>query len=132
MSLQLKINLMSGLYGIAQLNPNQAIPSWPMKGAFFSVTKTNEELSIVCAQENIPSEVTCERAWRVFRLIGPFAFNEVGILMTVTQVLAESDIGVFALSTFNTDYIMVKQSDVEKAINALRKAHHTVHIEITE
>lgn len=129
MTIQLKLNLMRGLYGITQMDPNQPVPRWAMIGSFYSVTKTNDELSIVCTEENVPLDVTCERSWRIFKLEGPFAFTEVGILKTVTSVLSNQSIGVFAISTFDTDYVLVKQKDFNHAMDALRYAGHKVTIE---
>jgi len=95
-----------------------------MHGGFFSVTRTSEELSIVCPEEHVPPQVKHERGWSCWRLEGPFAFSETGILASFVQPLAEHAIPVFAISTFNTDYVLVKRDWMEKATQVLRAAGH--------
>ncbi|MBI5715962.1 MAG: ACT domain-containing protein, partial [Chloroflexi bacterium] len=93
----------------------------------FTVTRTTDELSITCPEADVPRDVAkCERGWRAFKLHGPFDFGLTGILASVLNPLAEAGVGIFALSTFDTDYVLVKEENVEKAIEALRKFGHIV------
>jgi hypothetical protein len=96
------------------------LPSW-IGGEFWSITRTYDELSIVCPQECVPSGVLYEGGWRVLKVLGPLSFALTGILASISGALAEAGISIFALSTYDTDYILVKASQLEGAIEALRK-----------
>lgn len=87
---------------------------------FFFIGKTDEELSLVCKTEDIPSEITeCDTGWKGFRIQGTLDFSLIGILAKISAILAEHKIGIFAVSTYNTDYILVKEENFEKALQAL-------------
>jgi len=98
------------------------IPSWATQGSFFSVTRTSQELSIIAAQSLTPADVQSQRGWRAFKVHGPFAFSETGVLSALAAPLAEAKIAVFVVSTFDTDYLLVASSDLEAAILALEGA----------
>lgn len=94
---------------------------------FFFIGKTDEELSLVCRTEHAPKSIAArEDGWRCFRIEGVLDFSLIGILSKLTAVLAEEGIGVFAVSTYNTDYILVKEERFAKALEALGKAGYTV------
>jgi uncharacterized protein len=114
----------AGSFAICRLAPGLAVPDWAMRGAFFSITSSPDELSIVCPQEQVPSELSHDLDWACLRLQGPFPFSETGILTSFVQPLSERAIPLFAISTFDTDYVLVKQGWVEKAVTALREAGH--------
>lgn len=111
---------------VCWLDPASEIPSWATAASLFSVTRTTDELSIVCPEEFVPAEVGCERGWRVFKLEGPFDFSLVGVLSSVAAPLAEAGVGIFAISTYDTDYVLVKENHLELAIAALRERGHEV------
>jgi hypothetical protein len=92
----------------------------------FSVTRTPDELSVVCDASAVPDDVRCERGWRCLRVAGAMPFTLVGVLASLTAPIAAAGVGVFALSTFDTDYLLVKESDFARAVEALRTAGHTV------
>jgi hypothetical protein len=92
-----------------------------MLGGFFSVTRAHKELSVVCLQQNAPDMIKCERDWRALLVQGPLEFSMTGVLAALTAPLAKAEISIFAISTYDTDYILVKQPALEKAIIALRK-----------
>ena len=94
-----------------------------LRGEFCFVGKTDEELSLVCAVDRAPKE-TLERedGWRAFRIQGVLDFSLVGILARISSLLAEKSVGIFAISTFNTDYILIKNQQFPKAIGALKEA----------
>jgi hypothetical protein len=100
------------------------VPEWVLCGAFFSVTSTAEELSIVCSGAQVPSDIVHENGWACLKLHGPFPFSETGILASFVRPLSKRAIPIFAVSTFDTDYVLVKQEWVEKAVQALRDAGH--------
>ncbi|MET0892808.1 MAG: ACT domain-containing protein [Pseudoxanthomonas sp.] len=116
----------SGAFAVCRLPAGSEIPHWFHPGGFASISWTAEELSIVCDEAMVPEEVQCEREWTCLMLQGPFAFHMTGVLLQVLQPLALAKIGIFALSTFDTDYVLVKQHDLEPAKRALREGGLTV------
>ncbi|MDO5133718.1 MAG: ACT domain-containing protein [Eubacteriales bacterium] len=98
-----------------------------LKTEFFFIGKTDEELSLVCRTENVP-ENTVERddGWRGFRIEGVLDFSLIGILSRLSTILAENQIGIFAVSTYNTDYILVKAENFDRAMNVLAAAGYEV------
>ena len=94
---------------------------------FCFLSKTDEEISLVCRSEYVPNNVTDrEDSWRAFRIEGILDFSLIGILSEISAVLAENKIGIFAVSTYNTDYILVKKSNFDKAINALNNRGYSI------
>ena len=121
---KLKFSRLSGSYAICRLNPGAVIPDWAPHGTFFSVTSTAEELSVVCEEAQVPAHVPHEGDWGCLKLEGPFPFSETGILTAFVQPLSERAIPVFAISTFDTDYVLVKRGWLERAVGVLREAGH--------
>ena len=122
----LTLSVMDGLYAIAKLAPDAAIPAWATPSPFFSVTRTNDEISLVVAEASVPEAFDASRGWRMFKLHGPFAFNEVGVLASAANPLARIGIGIFVISTFDTDYLLVQQDEVAAAVEALEHAGHRI------
>jgi len=91
------------------------------------VTRTQEELSIVCAEGIVPEGVSCERGWRSLRVRGRIAFSQVGVLSSLVAPLAEGGISVFVVSTYDTDYVLVKQDALSSAQEVLVSHGHVVH-----
>jgi uncharacterized protein len=116
--------VVSGSFAVCRLSAKAAVPEWALQGSFFSVTRTVDELSIVCLAAQVPAEVHHETDWTCLRLEGPFPFSETGILTSFVQPLSERAIPIFAVSTFDTDYVLVKRAWVEKAVEALQAAGH--------
>lgn len=126
MSHRLTLLPLTDTFAICRLNPDLPVPAWAV-GEFISVTRTAEELSIVCSEGAVPDAVKCERNWHAWRLAGTFDLNTAtGVLASVTGPLAEAKIGLFAISTFDTDYLLVKGENVARAAEVLRRAGHTV------
>lgn len=116
---KLKISILSETFSICRLEKDEPLPAWVLGGAFFSVTRTEEELSIVCPEVLVPKEVKREDGWKCLKVEGPLDFSLTGILASLTMPLAEKKIGVFSISTFDTDYLLVKKEDLETAIHVL-------------
>ncbi len=94
---------------------------------FYFAARTDEEISLVCKTEDTPENISeREDGWRAFRIRGPLDFSLIGILSKISGILAENEIGIFAVSTFNTDYILVKEDDFAKALQVLEDAGYTV------
>lgn len=113
---------------LAQCRPDRGggIPSWSTRGGFFSGTRTHDELSVVCPESLVPEGIKAEKGWRVLRVAGAMDFSVVGVLASLTAPLAEAGVALFALSTFDTDYLLGKGHDLGKAIEALAAYGHTV------
>ncbi len=115
-----------GLYATARLQPTEPIPTWADGPGFVSISRTSDELSIVCLAERVPPTAQADRDWRAIQFVGPFAFDQTGIASAVLLPLAEALIGVFLVSTYDTDYLLVKQHNFDRSIDALRKAGHRI------
>jgi uncharacterized protein len=102
------------------------IPAWATEASIFSVTRTQDELSVVCPEEVVPEGVSGERGWRALKLEGPFELSTVGILASVAVPLAEAGASVFAVSTFDTDYVLVRGEQLDLAVDTLREHGHRV------
>ena len=118
---KLAFKVLRATVGVCKLEANAILPTWAYQGDFFSVTKTEDELSIVCSEIVIPQEVVCEKGWKILKIQGVLDFGLVGILALVSTLLAQAGISIFAISTYNTDYILVKGDDLDRAVNALKK-----------
>ena len=121
-NLNLRMTLLDGIYGICRVEGSvgsrAGVADW-VDGPFWSATHTQEELSIVCLQELIPDQVLYEGDWRVLKVLGPLSFSLTGILAAISSVLAEAGVSIFSVSTYNTDYILVKYDRLEDAMEAL-------------
>ena len=113
-------------FAVCKLEANAAVPSWATSGSLVSITRTADELSVVCPQAVIPEGVTCERDWCCVRVAGRMDFAMIGVVASLVNPLADSGISVFVLSTFDTDYLLVKGDDWDRAVDALRLAGHQV------
>ena len=111
---------MPTLLAVVRLDALSAIPFWAIEGdGFFSITRTQDEVSVVCPEEKVPQDVKVEKGWQSLKVEGPLDFGLTGILSSLTQPLAEAKISIFAISTFDTDYIMIKKENFQKAISIL-------------
>ena len=113
---------------VCRLPIDQPLPAWAngSKGEFFSATRTPEEVSIILAESHAPEAAKCERGFRPLKVQGPLDFSLVGIVAGLSGTLADAGVSIFAFSTYDTDYVMVKQADLERAVAALRKAGYEV------
>ena len=116
----LTLKLLKETYGVCRLNPDEILPDWVRKSDFFSITATSEELSVVCVQNCIPEHIRCEKDWRILQVEGTLDFSLIGILSSISTILAHNKISIFVISTFDTDYILVKDKDIDAAILALK------------
>jgi len=120
----LKFEWIAGPFAICKLPAQDTIPDWAADGAFTSVTRTADELSIVCPADNLPPSVNSAYHWICLKLKGPFAFSQVGILAAFISPLAQSGVPIFAISTFDTDYVLVQEEFAGVALKALDEAGH--------
>ncbi|SPE28283.1 conserved hypothetical protein [Candidatus Sulfopaludibacter sp. SbA3] len=109
---------------ICRLAGGEPVP-WAC-GGFYSVTRAARELSIVCVEAGVPAGVRCDRPWRLLEVEGPLDFGLTGVLASLAAPLAEAGVSIFAISTFDTDYLLVKEESLQKAVEALQAAGHKV------
>jgi hypothetical protein len=125
----MKLNILDSTFSIVKISPTKAIPSWATEGDVFSITRTNEELSIVCPSECLPSNdeeiKEVENDWKCIKVEGVLDFGLTGILSSLANPLSDNKISIFAISTFNTDYLLVKNHSIEKAKLVLENEGHT-------
>ena len=107
---------------VARLEPTSPVPHWALAAPFFSITRTPDELSVLCPSAFLPDGVMAERGWRCLQVAGPLDFELVGVLASLLEPLRLAEVSVFVLSTFDTDYILVKSDQLPQAIAALRQA----------
>lgn len=122
----LTLILETGEYAVAKLPASAPLPSWLPTTSFSSVSRAHDELSVICLAEAVPAGVETSRGWRLLRFVGPFPFTATGILNAVLSPLAAAGIGIVAVSTFNTDYVLVPAAAEAEALSALQAAGHTV------
>jgi uncharacterized protein len=120
----LKYRVLPERLAVCQLAADAPVPSWAQEGGFFCVTRSTDELSIVCEDHRVPEGVRAERGWVALKLEGPFPFSMTGVLVSFLRPLAEAKIPIFAISTFDTDYVLVKREDLERAKKSLVTAGH--------
>lgn len=122
----MRLTVHPDLYAVVRLDPDADVPSWAIAGPISSVTRTESELSIVCRQSDVPAGSSAERGWRALEVAGPLHFTLTGVLASLAAPLAEAGITLFALSTFETDYLLVRDRDLARASAALSGAGHAV------
>ncbi len=120
----LRFSVVAGSYAVLRLAPDAEVPPGVLVPPFHSVTRTPAELSVVCPDEAVPEGAKAERGWAILALEGPFPFELTGILASILVPLAKAGVGIFALSTFDTDYVLVKGDRLHDALAALAAAGH--------
>lgn len=123
---RLRLRVLPGLFAVCRLGPDDAVPSGLTAGPLLSVTRTADELSIVCADALVPQGARFERGWKCFAVEGPLPFSATGIMASLAGPLAEANVSIFALSTFDTDYLLVPGQQIALALAALEAAGHAV------
>jgi hypothetical protein len=124
--LKLSLSILPETLAICRLEKDDGIPGWALGAHFVSLTRTSEELSVVCPQTQVPEEVKRDAGWRCLKVEGPLDLSATGVLASFVTPLAREGISVFALSTYDTDYLLVKQKDLEKAVMVLSQNGHQV------
>jgi hypothetical protein len=125
-SRSLEIQLLPQHFAMVRLAPDAPIPDWATRGPFFSVSRTAEELSVVTETQNVPGSVQSQAGWRILKVQGPFVLTEVGVLASLASPIAEAGVSLFALSTYDTDYLLIGAEQLEKAASALERAGHRI------
>jgi hypothetical protein len=133
--MNLSLSVLPGRYAICRLVAGEPIPVWANVptaprdaggGAFVSITRTEDELSIVCPETCVPEAGSCDRGWRCLKVAGPLDLSMTGVLAALASPLAEAKINIFAVSTFDTDYLLVKDERLGSAVETLIRAGHRI------
>jgi uncharacterized protein len=120
----LKYRVLTEELAVCRLACDADFPAWVLEGGFFGVVRTRDELSIVCSEDRVPEGAIAESGWVALKLEGPFPFSMTGVLASFVQPLADDKIPIFAMSTFDTDYVLIKRQNLEQAVVVLGAARH--------
>ncbi len=123
---RLKLRLLPETFAICRLEPDAAIPAWLPQQGFSAVLRTTDELAIYATQDVVPQDVQAARGWRALELLGPFDFDETGVIASVAGPLAEAGISISILATYDTDYLFVREEALEDAVEILSAAGHRI------
>jgi len=123
---KLKYRILPERLAVCQLPPSARVSEWSLGHGFCCVTRTADEFSLVCEENRIPADVPSERGWIALKLEGPFPFSMTGVLASFLNPLAAALVPIFAVSTFDTDYVLLKRERLEAAQSALSKAGHAL------
>jgi hypothetical protein len=127
MTSSLNLELIPGTHSICRLSADTAVPAWALApGQLASITRSRDELSIVCAEGLVPPGIRVEKGFRILKVKGTLDFSLTGILASIAVPLAHAKVSIFAISTYDTDYVLVPESKLEDAIKTLRAAGHEV------
>ena len=123
---KVRLQRLAGAYTVSRLDPGAAIPGWADGAGFVSISRSAEELSIVCPADRVPADVRQDAGWTCYRFVGPFAFDETGIVSSVIGPLSDAAIGIFVVSTFDGDHMLLKQADTSRAEAILVASGHAL------
>jgi len=123
---KLTFHWLPGSYAIVRLSPDAAIPAWVTKGNFTSITRAPDELSIVCPTANLPADVNSPHRWICLKLEGPFPFSQTGVLLSFIEPLSANDIPIFAISTYDTDYVLIPEEFGKSSLDVLSAAGYVL------
>jgi hypothetical protein len=120
------LSILTQTFAISRLDSGVSIPDWVFAGDWWSITRTDDEFSVVCPEAQVPADVISNRGWRCLKLAGPVDLALTGILASLLEPLARARISVFSVSTFDTDYLLVKAPSLEATVRVLSLAGHQI------
>lgn len=115
------IKILDEKFAICKLSPTSNIPTWIQNKTFYSITKTADELSIVCFEKSVPKNIISEKGWKAIVVNEELDFSLIGIISSISTSLSKNGISVFVISTFNTDYILIKEEKLKSALTILNE-----------
>jgi len=121
------LSLLPDRMAICKLSPDADFPEWGRFGDISAFIQTHEEITVICSERFVPPDVKAERGWRVIKVQGPLDFTMVGVISSISAVLAQAKVSIFALSTYETDYFLVKEESLPAALSALEQANIIVN-----
>jgi hypothetical protein len=122
----MRLQLLADRFAVCRCAASEPYPAWARGGSFLSLTRTSEELSIVCREDLVPQQVRQEIGWRCLQVEGPLEFSQTGVLAGLATPLADREIPVFVVSTYDTDYLLVPEVRLDDALATLQAAGHLV------
>ena len=123
---QLQLSLLKDKYGICTLPNNAPIPDWALTQSLASITRTEKELTIVCRLEILPSQYQSGLNWRCFKIDGSFDLNQIGVISSISSTLADAGISIYVISTYDTDYFLIQEQNLEQTISTLSDIGHNI------
>jgi hypothetical protein len=121
----------AGRWSVSRLPPDAPVPEWALRPSRLTViARTAEELSIVAPEDDAPAEIVGERGFRVIKVEGPIPFHATGVIASFATPLASAGIAIFPCSTYDTDYVLVRETDLGRAVDTLREAGWTVNRDV--
>ena len=126
MTRTLDLTVEPGELAVCQLAAEATVPGWATRGGFHAIVRSPGELTVVCDAAHVPGDARSQKGWRYFSLAGPIAFTETGIVASIAVPLADAGVGIFVISTFDTDYVLVPGSRLADAVRALESAGHRI------
>lgn len=122
----LSLSLMPEILAVCRLAADAPLPFEALQGEFWAVTRTADELSVIIPEGYVPAGWQAEKGWRCLKVLGPLEFDIVGVVSSISSVLAGADIPIFVISTYDTDYILINQNHIDRAVQALKEAGHSI------
>ena len=123
-----ELSVLSGPFVVCRFPSSAPVPAWALEAAaFVAVTRTEDELSIICREQQAPQGAATPMRWHALKVHGPFPFETIGVLATLAQALANAEVSLLAISTHDTDYLFVRSEQIAHAVRCLRHNGHTVH-----
>ena len=123
---QFQLSLLKDKYGICTLPNTAPIPDWALTQSLASITRTEKELTIVCRLEILPSQYQSDLNWRCFKIDGSFDLNQIGVISSISSPLADAGISIYVISTYDTDYFLIQEQNLEKTISVLSNSGHYI------
>jgi hypothetical protein len=123
--LKLKLSILPDQFAVCRLSPDAGVPVWTQNAEFYSITRSRDELSVVCLSKDVPENIRAECDWRALKVGGPLDFSLTGILTAIIDPLSEAKIPVFAISTYDTDYILVREASLSQVVAILNEEGHS-------
>lgn len=124
----LTLTVLPDRYAICRMSPTEPIPGWASSDHFVSISRTRDELSIVCPEGNVPAGITAAKEWRVLKCEGPLDLALTGVVASLAEPLADAGVPIFPIATHDTDYLLIKEPQLEVAVNALTGYGHAVRV----
>ncbi len=123
---QLSLSVLPERFAVCRLGPDDRVPDWVFSRSFWSITRTDEELSLILPEENVPSGWKAETGWRCLKVLGPLDLSVTGVIASLSAPLAEAGVSVLAICTYDTDYLLVRDGDLDRAMEVLVEYGHQV------
>lgn len=123
---KLTLSILPDPFAVCRLSPDADIPAWTRNEEFYSITRSRDELSIVCMSKDVPENIRAECDWRALKVRGPLDFSLTGIFAAIINPLSEAKIPIFAISTYDTDYIFIREDSLTQVVAILSKEGHSI------